>query len=376
MKKNRFVIICFLGTSLLITAYLKLSSPEIVQRTYERLVLKQSNDEHFTSIDSKHSPLESPPKLIKTVHQQDEWVVEGVKRQMNDISNAYAENIRYPKYSKPLHANDWNLLNPNAFVAKSTPLDLQEGLSAAIILPSYVINHQQDLPIQVLVNGGLKDDFKVKSVFVFLQGDNDKKQAVQLFAQSSNSNSFTFSGSYPATSFPEKSEAETLIFAEVHFSNDEYVKISAVFKLVGNDAMLSSLDKAFVEGSHLMIPANFDVSVTGYYRVQANLFDEETKQPVSHLNSAFLLSKQKNTGFLRVHASTLRSQGSAGPYLLTDFNITRGPAHPGDKTGYGSSKEQSYKVEGFDLSHYSDEDYVDPQNQQRLEFLQKMAGSL
>ena len=376
MKKNRLAIVCLLGVSLLITAYLELSSPEIVKFAYEKLVFTQNTVVEHISTNPKQAPITETPTLVKTDTPPEEWVVEGVKRQMSDISNAYEENIRYPNYSKPLYTNDWTLLNPNAFVEKTIPLDIQDGLSAAIVLPHYVINHQQDLPIQVLINGGLKNNLKVKSIFVYLQGDSDKQQAVQLSAQSSTVDSYTFSGSYPAASFPEKSEAETLIFAEVHFSNDEQVKISAVFKLVGNDAMLSSLDKAFVEGSHLMIPANFDVSVTGYYRVQANLFDEETKQPVSHLNSAFLLSKQKNTGFLRVHASTLRSQGSAGPYLLTDFNITRGPAHPGDKTGYGSSKEQSYKVEGFDLSHYSDEDYVDPQNQQRLEFLQKMAGSL
>jgi hypothetical protein len=59
---------------------------------------------------------------------------------------------------------------------------------------------------------------------------------------------------------------------------------------------------------------------------------------------------------------------------LKDFDITRGPAHPGDKTGYGSSSSEEFSVQGFDLNSYSHEPYHDPKNQQRLEFLQKMAG--
>jgi len=139
-------------------------------------------------------------------------------------------------------------------------------------------------------------------------------------------------------------------------------------------ATLTHLNSSYVEGAHLVIPAHFDVSVPGYYRVQANLFDEKSQQPISHINTAFLLTKRQNSGMLKVHASTLRSKGFSGPYSLTHFDITRGPSKPGDKTGYGSSEEKSFKIEGFDLNSYSHEAYDDPKNRQRLEFLQKMAG--
>jgi len=164
------------------------------------------------------------------------------------------------------------------------------------------------------------------------------------------------------------------VHAEIDFNGNSPAKISAVFKLAGTDATLTNLDEAYIDGAHLIIPAQFDVAVPGYYRIQANLYDSASQQPISHLNSAFLLTKRENSGLLKVHAVTLRSQGSPGPYQLRDINVTRGPEKPGDKTGYGFSKQSSYEVNGFDLSHYSDEEFVDPKNQQRLEFLQKMAG--
>ena len=76
---------------------------------------------------------------------------------------------------------------------------------------------------------------------------------------------------------------------------------------------------------------------------------------------------------MKVHASTLRRTGNPGPYLLTGFDITRSPAKPGDRTGYGSSDLSSVHVQGFSLNSYSNEEYEDPKNRQRLEFLQRMA---
>ena len=79
-----------------------------------------------------------------------------------------------------------------------------------------------------------------------------------------------------------------------------------------------------------------------------------------------------------MHATTLREQGLPGPYVLTDINLMRMPAAPGEQTRYGSSQAESYPVNGFPLDSYSDEPYQDPAAQQRLEFLEKLSadGSL
>ena len=183
-----------------------------------------------------------------------------------------------------------------------------------------------------------------------------------------------FSAEIPVQVLSATGSGETLIFADINFANEKQAKVSAVFKLVETDAILMELNEAYIEGPHLMIPAEFDVVISGYYRFEANLFDQESKQPISHLNSTFLLTKEENTGVLKVHSVTLRRTGFAGPYTLTVINITRGPARPSDKSGYGIAIQKSYQINGFDLSYYSNEAFVDPKNQQRLDFLQKMAG--
>jgi len=369
MKINK-VILCSISTVVLIGAFWP-KEPSSVQSTYQKpvknVIVNDVESRPTTSTDSQ------PLQLIKAVNQ-DNWISEGVRLQMVDVTQTYQENIRYPKYSKPLHKNDWNLLNPRAFVPKSTPLDFNEGLSAAIVLSEYIVNRDENLEVSVQVSGEALNNVTPEFVSVYVSDKGKQTKALELSSVVSSDGMLTYSGSLDKAIFSDIENSEVMLIAELGFNNDEQAKVSAIFKLMGTDATLTDISDSFVEGAHLMIPASFDVSSPGYYRVEANLFDKESQEPISHLNSSFLLTKRENTGMLKIHASTLRSKGFIGPYSLTDFNITRRPAKPGDKTGYGRSEEESFTVGGFDFSFYSQEDYVDPKNQQRLEFLQKMAG--
>ena len=172
----------------------------------------------------------------------------------------------------------------------------------------------------------------------------------------------------------EIEEKDVILSADITFDNLKQAKVNRIFKLVGNQAVLESLSTSYVDDTDLVIPANFSVETEGYYRVQANLFDKNTMEPISHLNSAFTLESGRSSGLLKVHAETLRNKGFSGPYILKDFNITLSPAAPGEQTGYGSSKHASYDIQGFDLDSYSREAYQDQHSEQRLQFLQKMAG--
>ncbi|MGB1222438.1 MAG: hypothetical protein ACPG43_12900 [Alcanivoracaceae bacterium] len=41
--------------------------------------------------------------------------------QLEDIADAYRRSSRFPSYSRPLEASDWDLLNPRAFVPREPP---------------------------------------------------------------------------------------------------------------------------------------------------------------------------------------------------------------------------------------------------------------
>jgi hypothetical protein len=345
----------------------------------------QNSERQITLVDS--APLDvgdSQPSVILSTNefrqnavattQENIVLTEAIREQMADVAHAYEANMRFPTYSKPLSTNDWNLLNPRPFVKKAVPLDFDEALSASIVLDHYIVHRDQELPVEVHISGAQQGQWQVRSVTTHIGNDGDDDEPVQLSLKGEQSGKMVYEGKLPTSLFEDIASGEVPLVADIEFSPNEDARVSAIFKLVGTDATLTDIGQSYVEGAHLVIPATFDVEVSGFYRVQANLFDKATGSPISHINTTFMLNKTDNEGVLKVHAVTLRNQGSIGPYVLRDWNITRGPASPGDKTGYGAASKPTYDIEGFDLEVYDDAEYIDAKNQQRLAFLQRMAG--
>ena len=50
------------------------------------------------------------------------------------------------------------------------------------------------------------------------------------------------------------------------------------------------------------------------------------------------------------------------------------PDAPGDLTGFGSAAVESFAVRGFPLDSYSHEPYQDPEAEEKLAFLKKLAA--
>jgi hypothetical protein len=300
-------------------------------------------------------------------------IPEGIRYQMADIAEAYRKNMRFPKYSKPLHENDWNLLNPRAFISRDAPLKNKEGLSARMILDRYIVDQNKDLPVTVVISGQ-SDGFFATVVDLSLSDKEVTRTLTGLDETDGNETTSVYTGTVPADKLSGAGPGEVRLFAEISFANGERARAAAVVKLYENTATLTSLGKPYIDGADLVIPVCMNVEKPGRYRFRANLFDESGARPISHLNSVFPLTRENNRGLLRVHAATLRSQGDPGPYVLKDFDITIPSPKPGVRTAYASSAKESFTVQGFDLSFYSEEEYVDPKNQQRLEFLQKMAA--
>lgn len=320
------------------------------------------------------SPMATEPFHFRPAVNSDEvWISEGVKAQMADVADTYKENMRYPEYSKPLHESDWSMLNPRAFIPKQMELDLN-GLAAEIVIDEYIVDRDRDLAVKVNIHGMDSQDTGVSEVGIFLSSGKQVVEADISRTYTVSKGVLTYHANVPASQFEIFQDSELALGALILLESGDQAQVSAAIKLAETEAVLTHLGTSYVDGSDLSIPAYFEVSSSGYYRVRANVFDLESEQAISHINAAFMLSDSENEGVLKIHASTLRSKGFAGPYLIKDFDITRGPARPGDKTGYGSSEKEEFSVQGFDLNSYSHEPYHDPKNQQRLEFLQKMAG--
>lgn len=297
-----------------------------------------------------------------------------MRAQLADVANAYADNARFPDYAKPLNANDWNLLHPRAFVERKASLANMPGLTATLLLDHYIIDRSKDQPVQVqlVAEPGSTGAVSATKVNVWLQQKRQRSAAMTLLPAEGVGQ--VFSGILPATSLRSVPLGETAVVAQVEFSNGERSNVTAMVKLYEPEARLLRLGDARVDDADLVIPATFEVIRAGHYLVAANLFNAGTNEPVSHLNAELDLSSDNRNGLLKVHTVTLRAKHAAGPYVLRDFDITRLPDTPGELTSYGSVAVESFAVKGFPLDSYSNEPYVDPEAQQRADFLKKLAA--
>lgn len=304
-----------------------------------------------------------------------------MQEQLAEIASAYQRDSRFPTYSQPLTDNDWSALNPRAFVPEERPLSNAPSLRVSIELPHYIVDSNRELPVQVIVvsdgSGSSAPPLKATSVQVLIRSRNASSPPVLLVKTRTQGNVDTFAATIPATALSPFANAEVEVAALLALSDGQSSSASTMIQLFQSTASLDAIGAAYTDGTHLFIPVFFQVMDAGMYRVQTNLFTQ-AGEPVAHLNSTFTLSAGNVTGLLKVHATTLTEQGLAGPYVLTDINLMRMPAAPGEQTRYGSSQAESYPVNGFPLDSYSDEPYQDPAAQQRLEFLEKLSadGSL
>ena len=295
-----------------------------------------------------------------------------MKAQLAQIAEAYRQQSRFPNYSKPLSVNDWQQLNPRGYVAHERPVEGAPGLTMAVRTDYFINDISEPLKVWVQTTA---DDVKAQSASVVIRSQAGAASGSVALPMVKDEGPFrVFEGMVPAAHLAAAGAGEVAMVADVKLTDGSTVRGAGVIELYEAIATLNYLGDAYVDGADLVIPAHFDVRQQGYYRVQANLYDAQTLNPVSHVNAAFVLSEQDNTGLLKVHAVTLRDKNAPGPYVLKDFNIMRSPARPGDLTRFGSAVKSEYTVRGFSLDSYSDEPYVDPQAQQSQEFLDRISG--
>lgn len=314
-----------------------------------------------------------PPEAADSAEEavDPEPVVNPMREQLQEVASAYREASRFPDYSIPLTGQDWQLLNPRPFVPRSSSVEGEPDLSVSIELPQYIIDMAQPVPVRVVAQSA---SVRVAGVSVMLKGTGGGASgAVPLLAANGSSNVQIFEGVLSASDLAAAGPGEAAVMAQLSLPAGKSASVAAMVQIYASAADLLYLGDAFVDGPHLVIPAHFRVNNPGYYRVQANLYDAASGAPVSHLNSTFTLSESDNTGLLKVHAVTLREMQAAGPYLLKDFNIVRSPARPGEQTGFGSSAQASFQIQGFSLDRYSDDPYINEAAIQRQNFLDRIS---
>ncbi len=310
----------------------------------------------------------------KDVPDVAKFMDEGMRHQFQKVAQQYQQDIQFPSYSKPLKSTDWAQLNPLPFIPQRLALSASEDVSAEIVLPHYQITRGDELTVQVRIMGDQLHIGSVEATLAHAHQQSSSIVSVQLQQSTTQQSEYVYDGVVSRRQLESLDDGEILVRASIRLQESGVNDLVATFELSDSVAQLTEVGDAFIDGADLVIPLAFDVEEAGLYRVRANLFDQASGDPISHLNSAFKLSRFQNTGQLKAHAATLRHAGSGGPYVLTDISVIKAPETPGEKSAYGSSVAEEFPVSGFDLDAYSREEYQDPLNQKRLEFLQRMSS--
>ncbi|HAW92041.1 MULTISPECIES: hypothetical protein [unclassified Arsukibacterium] len=295
-----------------------------------------------------------------------ERVPEPIAESFKLMASAYASELEYPGYSRPLTPDDSHLLHPNNYVPQQVPLE--GGASAAIVLPKYRFSYPETIPVSLQISG-----LTAHSVSIQLHSEQNNKllateamqnNAGQGYSQSSDQN-------WQAELEPEDNWDGSLQVSVTFSADGREQTLKTGFVYSHPVATITGVGSSRGVGSDMLIPVKLNVEQAGYYRLRANLFTEK-RQPLAILTSTEKLSEGETELTLRAYKAVLRQQ--EGPYILSSFVLERRPAVPGELTRYGDSEQSEYPLEFFSLSQLSDEPFqASAEERQRLQFLQQMA---
>ncbi|MCW8329895.1 hypothetical protein MD588_13880 [Photobacterium sp. SDRW27] len=292
-----------------------------------------------------HSDLPDGMKVV------DEPKREPLAQQLEVISQAYAAEIKYPPYSKPITENNLSYLEPNYYSAVDVPV-LDGSETASLSLEKYRYLYPETVTVS------LNSRLAVSNIkFEFYEPTTQQV----LTTKQTDTKSITVK---PEESWPQ----EIRVKATTDFEQGTDV-LTADFTFFVPTAYLVSVGAPSSEGADMVLPLNLDIKQAGIYRVRANLFTLEGRA-VAALNSKAKLGDGEQVMNLKVHSSVLA--GTEGDYQLKHWVIEKMSGFPGEKACYGTSPYDTISLEPFDLHTLSYEPYTpSPEEQQKLEFLRQ-----
>ncbi len=301
------------------------------------------------------------PQSITSTPQHIE-VTEKIPQPISDsfklLASAYADELSFPAYSRPLTANDIALLQPNRYIVQQVPLE--GGASASIVLPKYRFSYPEAIPVTLQISGLTVADVSVQVT--------DEASASQLAADQMHA-----AGDNWIAELTAEDDWNGALEISVSFSaNGRQQVLKTGIEYSHPVATITGVEPSRSAGSDMLIPVQLEVEQAGYYRLRANLFTAQ-RQPLAVLTGSEKLGRGSTEIILRVHKGVLAQQ--SGPFILTTFTLEKRAAAPGELTRYGDSAEAEYLLEHFSLDQLSDAPWQpDEEELQRLQFLQQMSG--
>lgn len=334
----------------------------------------------------QEKPQNTAPKTLKTsakanVTKLDEadynpYENEEIKAQLQQVSDIYAENIKYPITSQPVY-NPEDVREYLEYEQSEVDLpfpqsaDDEEPVRISAATDTFQYFQGDVVNIRVQISGAPENVYtKVEGTISGANGD----LSIDLPFQATDRSLTHFNAVFDTkVAAPQQLSAEMVVKLNVWIA-DRSLSTTVAFKYAVASAQITGLQTPQAIGPNLVMPLQLDVYKSGYYFVSGVLEDAQTGQPLLQLQGEQRLKQGNGLINLNAHISALRRQKSEGPYVLRSLSSYRG-AEVGEQFDEPASVAQArFNVQAVPFSEYQEEEYVDELAQERLQFLQGLGS--
>jgi len=342
--------------------------------------LAQKADESIAMISAvKPAPVEGGsipgPVTIPGIEKKQEGFDfdDEMKLKLKDISEAYAEQAKYPSFSVPIAADELAAKYlPDMPIVTELPADLTNPDSPSLsILPSkFRYFNGDELSALAQISGLPAEETSYVSARLVMQGKTLGNASVLAIEDQAHSYRLNFDVvGLDAIQWKENITMEV----EFQLADGTYTR-SVTVEYLKTIAQVDDIAAAEVQGEYLLIPVYVSTDKPGFHRLQANLYDAATGAPLVHLTGEEQLLSTSGMLTLKAHISALKASGSEGPYHLKDLMLRRLPSEPDYITEFGRVEESSFEVEGYRFSAYQDKPYTNEKAQRIANELRKLGS--
>ncbi|MDK9558244.1 hypothetical protein QQF73_11490 [Marinobacter sp. M216] len=279
-----------------------------------------------------------------------------MKSKLQAVGDAYEAQASFPAFSQPISPDELEgKYRGNTPVASDLPADLTDPNSPSIsILTDRFRYYPGDRLAANAAISGLPPEESSAVTAQLLRGNEEVAQAS---VTSSQDQPHSYYLDFSALQFDDVSWKEELtVQATFSFRGEQHLR-SATVEYVSTIGSVDGVAQSRVQEEYLQIPVHVSTEKPGRHRLQANLYDASTGEPLVHLNAE---DNVDSTGslVLKAHIGALKASGSEGPYTLGDLVFTRMPTSPKYITEYGRVNQERYQVGGHSFDDYLDKPYV------------------
>lgn len=319
--------------------------------------------------DRKH-PAAAVTALPATVPAAKPSPPAAMQQAITQVALAYEQAAAYPPYSTPLSAAQTELLQPNAGAVSRRDLN-SFGLPGrmTVSLNAYRYRPGDTIHAQVMLYGDHNLFTQVARLSLTLSdAHNQPLQTLPAQATVSDGQQRWDVSVRAAEDWPE----ELNLTATLILTDGEQLQQSAPLRLFTSVAEITALGKPYRDNNELVIPVELEQAQPGYYKLAASLHYED-KKPLAYLQGTARIS-HSGTLELRVYGALLTQLPATQDLWLGNFRLRRIPAKPADNDnlGWGSSRQDFFRIKQINPTHFSASPYQDAQAAQRLQFLQSL----